>query len=464
MKSQLLVALVLCSSLSGVASDWKSDVSANIEAGKFKEANAIMNSQPKTVKNSVTIDSFQTIMRRINYDFSITPEKGKELIRQRVNATDAEIADWIDKKYIETLTIDGKEMWMRKAVRNLWLLNPAFVVPETRDESNIALHQYRTTAMEAPADDNHCHNWNRATINFTLTVDADAVPAGEMIKVWIPVPLTSARQRNFKLLRSSSEAVVSQNSPMHTAMLQQKAVKGKPTVFEIRYSYEVATQFFDFCEILDNIKPYDTSREEYKTYTSTSLPHVIVNDAHKQLAHQIVGNETNPALQAMKIYRWIGDTFPWAGARDYSTIPNIPDYVLQQRHGDCGQVSLLYITLCRSLGIPARWESGWMIHPHEKNYHDWCETYYEGIGWVPTDVSFGRNPDPVLRQYYLTGTDVYRMAANSDIAKAFDPAKTYIRTETVDSQAGEVEWRKGNIEIQHWNSHLEVVDMTPINY
>ena len=35
-----------------------------------------------------------------------------------------------------------------------------------------------------------------------------------------------------------------------------------------------------------------------------------------------------------------------------STIENIPEYVLDNRHGDCGQVSLLFITLCRISGIP----------------------------------------------------------------------------------------------------------------
>ena len=465
MKHSLLVsALALCS-LQASAGDWHSEVTTAIESGKFKEAKAIMNAQPKTRENLVTIDSFQIIMNRISYDFSLTPAKGVEMVRERIpGVTDNEINSWIEKKYIETMTIDGETKWMRKSVRNLFLLNPDLIVPEAKDGSGTALLQYRTTALAMPADANHCHNWNRATITFTLTVDADAVPAGEILKAWIPVPLTSPRQRNFRLISSSSNAIISQNSAQHTAMLEQKAVKGRPTVFTIKYSYDVAAQYFDFYEILSNLKPYDTTTAEYKTYTSTSTPHVIITDEMRAMARKIVGTETNPAIQAKMIYNWIGDTFPWAGARDYSTIPNIPQYVLEQRHGDCGQVSLLYITLCRSLGIPARWESGWMLHPHEHNYHDWCETYFEGVGWVPTDVSFGRSTNPVLRQYYQTGTDMYRMAANSDIAQAFDPKKTYIRCETIDSQAGEVEWRKGNLEMTQWDSHLEVNSMIPINY
>ena len=108
MKHSLLVpALALCS-LQASAGDWHSEVTTAIESGKFKEAKAIMNAQPKTRENLVTIDSFQIIMSRISYDFSLTPAKGVEMVRERIpGVTDNEINSWIEKKYIETMTIDG---------------------------------------------------------------------------------------------------------------------------------------------------------------------------------------------------------------------------------------------------------------------------------------------------------------------------------------------------------------------
>ena len=122
--------------------------------------------------------------------------------------------------------------------------------------------------------------------------------------------------------------------------------------------------------------------------------------------------------------------------------------MVREGHGDCGQVSLLYISLMRTLGVPARWESGWMMHPGEVNYHDWAEVYFEGTGWVPVDVSFGRYDNasaPRARRFYSTGMDAYRMAANSGVCKPLVPAKRYVRSETVDQQAGELECSRGNI-------------------
>ena len=68
---------------------------------------------------------------------------------------------------------------------------------------------------------------------------------------------------------------------------------------------------------------------------------MLVNKQMKALAQKIVGGETNPVLQASMIYGWISANYPWAGAIDYSTIPCMPQYVLDIHHGDCGQVTLL---------------------------------------------------------------------------------------------------------------------------
>jgi hypothetical protein len=54
------------------------------------------------------------------------------------------------------------------------------------------------------------------------------------------------------------------------------------------------------------------------------------------------------------------------------------------------------------------------------------------------------------------------MASNEGVGDKLSPAKTYIRSETVDFQPGEVEWRKGNLFYDKRNSHLKVNSITPI--
>ena len=67
-----------------------------------------------------------------------------------------------------------------------------------------------------------------------------------------------------------------------------------------------------------------------------------------------------------------------------------------------------------------------------------------------------------MNNYYATGIDVYRMASNEAIGDKLSPEKKFIRSETVDFQPGEVEWRKGNLYYDTWKSHLEVKSITKI--
>ena len=136
-------------------------------------------------------------------------------------------------------------------------------------------------------------------------------------------------------------------------------------------------------------------------------------------------------------------------AREYSTIKNIPEYVLHNRHGDCGQVSLLFITLCRSAGIPARFQSGFMMHPGNDGLHDWAEIWIDGYGWIPVDQSFGG-------ETYMGALDAYRLIINNDFSREFIPKKKYPRSETVDFQRGEAEWDGGNLYFDQWNYEMKI--------
>ena len=51
--------------------------------------------------------------------------------------------------------------------------------------------------------------------------------------------------------------------------------------------------------------------------------------------------------------------------RKYSIIENIPEYAGINQKGDCGIQALLFITLCRYGGVPARWQSGLFAAPYD---------------------------------------------------------------------------------------------------
>ena len=466
----LIAALALALPAAPAGPQWKEQAVEAVHSGQLARAQDILASVADDQKrpHAAEIDSINEIVARIRAEFCLTDAEGKsQILALAPHATDSLIEEWIKLRWIETMTIDGERRWFKRAARNFTLLNSDDFGQRndsTRTQEYSRLEKYCQEILSKEPDQNGARLWHKASVTFSLDVEADAVPQGEMIRVWLPFPIETQRQRNVTLISASHPATPSRGSVHNTLFLTDTARAGRPTHFEISYSYEVAAQYFNPDSIEARLKPYRTDDPAYQRYTRSEYPNIVIDSTITRLARQIVGTEKSPVRQASMIYDWIVSNLPWASARDYSAIPQIPQYVLQEGHGDCGQVTLLNIALLRSLGIPARWESGWMLHPGAVNLHDWGEVYFEGTGWVPCDVSMGRTTrGRDLADYYKTGTDIYRMAANRGVNGNLFPPKQYLRCDQVDSQLGEVEWRGGNVPASKWNAKLTLNALTPID-
>ena len=74
---------------------------------------------------------------------------------------------------------------------------------------------------------------------------------------------------------------------------------------------------------------------------------------------------------------------------------------------------------------------------------------------------------PSTQWFYLGSIDAFRVAFNDDWSTALVPEKIHPRSETVDSQRGEVEWRGGNLYFDQWNyqvSWQQIQPSTPIKH
>ena len=89
--------------------------------------------------------------------------------------------------------------------------------------------------------------------------------------------------------------------------------------------------------------------------------------------------------------------------------------------------------------------------------HDWGMIYFEPYGWTPMDAYYGphETDDEDLKWFCLSGMDSYRLIFNDDYSKSFSPDKKHHRSETLDSQRGEVEWEGGNLYFDHWNWNMD---------
>ena len=71
--------------------------------------------------------------------------------------------------------------------------------------------------------------------------------------------------------------------------------------------------------------------------------------------------------------------------------PRSPGATLRKQEGSCRDLAVLYAEACRSVGIAARFVSGYAYQPElpAPELHAWCEVYLPGGGWRGFDPSTG---------------------------------------------------------------------------
>ena len=435
-----------------------------VDDGRFAQAGSRIDHALATAELSPddrrSLEFQRERMRRILLDFTLDADAVKARVRRQIpDLTAAEFAKWDAEGLFEHMLIDGRTLYFSRAPSNLFRLSA-----EAR-----ARRKDNTPLVDGPMETANAHHREviaaalarkrsnvaprHVRVTQSLTVDADAVPAGETVRAWIPYPRAIAGQQDEIRLVSSVPAghvIAPESSLQRTVYLEAPAQAGRQTNFSITYELTIHAQYhaIDPAQV---VAP--TLTQELAPFVAERAPHIVFTDDIRAFSQRIVGDETNPYRVAQKLFAAV-DRIPWAGAREYSTITNISDYALHAGHADCGQQTLLLMTLLRLNGIPARWQSGMVFSDGAySNLHDWGQLYLAPYGWVPMDVTFGLldSADPAVANFYLGGLDAYRIAFNDDYGREFVPRKQHFRSETVDLQRGEAEWRGGNLYFDQWD-------------
>lgn len=103
----------------------------------------------------------------------------------------------------------------------------------------------------------------------------------------------------------------------------------------------------------------------------------------------------NTFLVAKELFDWLKTNLHYQAHPEVTGVQPAA-VTLQKKSGDCDDLSFLYVSLCRSLGIPARFVRGYLLTPYENGTvvaiaHAWAEVFVGGSlgrnGWIPVECS-----------------------------------------------------------------------------
>ncbi|MBI4957093.1 MAG: transglutaminase domain-containing protein [Myxococcales bacterium] len=129
-----------------------------------------------------------------------------------------------------------------------------------------------------------------------------------------------------------------------------------------------------------------------------------------ELAKKIVSGlpepkRKDPFIAAVAVKKWMDKNLIYSTKHRHAGV-NDPtaDFLFGDKTGYCVHFAHSAVFLWRSLGIPARIGTGYMVNAEARegstvlvragDAHAWPELYLEGLGWVVLDIAAERNIDP----------------------------------------------------------------------
>lgn len=224
------------------------------------------------------------------------------------------------------------------------------------------------------------------------------IPKGiRSVKVYLALPPEHMNQKNVRIEKINLDPIKIVS-----------AGENRIAYFDLNAStrIEVKCRYSSYEALLsDNSEMLDA--KGYEEYTH-SEPLIEITPEIKKLARDIIGDERDELKQARAIFDWVRENIRYR--RPKTRLGNL--ITLRERKGDCGDMSFLFVSLCRSIGIPARCVFGWWTAgPGKVGPHAWAECYTAESGWIPVDCSIAvlaKRANSLRGLYgFYSGIDIY---------------------------------------------------------
>ncbi|MDA0315828.1 MAG: transglutaminase domain-containing protein [Bacteroidetes bacterium] len=216
----------------------------------------------------------------------------------------------------------------------------------------------------------------------------------ESAEIWIPMALSDAFQE-VKILEKKV--------PVNSKLLKDPVNKNE--VLYVALGPDNSGQIISISYAVERKEkgPYPATLTDASLYLQGNklMP---VGGRFEDIAKEALGEKIKEShlIQARSLYDYIIETMRYMKFGDFGNGDS--NYACDSKTGNCSEFHSYFISLARSVGIPARFAIGASI-PSDRNeggmdgYHCWAEFYADGKWW-PVDISEA-NKYTALATYYF---------------------------------------------------------------
>lgn len=376
-------------------------------------------------------------LNRLPVQFPYTAEQLVETLKADLPEFSLEELEELDEAGLaEWMMIDGCKHYVVNASDNILRL---------KENNNQNIQILEETIHQMKADG---HAYRKLKIRASVALRDEVFQPGMKVKVHIPIPALGHQIIATRILdHSPSMKSIDKESSLFRAICFEETMTENHEYYVV-YEYETDITYVDLYQEAENCIKSDSCKErsypaDLEQYTKEELPHIRFSHDLRALAEEITAGMKDPLVMARAIYDYVTCNVKYSYMCEYFLLEDIPQYCARNLRGDCGVQALLFITLCRICGIPAKWQSGLYAAPYYIGNHDWALFYVEPYGWRYADNSFGgsayRAGAEERRQFYFGNLDPYRMVANNAFMQDYSDPKKHLPADPYDNQSGEIE-------------------------
>ena len=434
------------------------DIAALKGAGEFSRALELIDArlrQPLPDMLRRRLEAERALLPQWAERYPYTHEQLLLAMRERIHSfTDQELNGLMEAGLLDFIYVDGTRYYHEDLVDSLLKSQPQL---NRRAEKPRASNPGPLDAVIARMMDHDVvYSYRLRANTHVRTLEPDT-----LYRIHMPVAARSMQQAPAADIKSSIiiASVDAEDAPQRTAYLEA-SLRASPD-FSLEYTVTQRPHYVDPMDESIHRIIYPDARPVCDEDLMEQPPHIAFTPYLRALAAQLRGDETDPVRVARAFYDYITNNVTYAFMPPYLLMERGAEYCAVNLRGDCGIQALLFITLCRISGIPARWQSGLYAEPDDVGSHDWAEFYSPRLGWLPVDCSFGgggRRSGSKLRQnFYFGNLDPWRMVANRMYYAPFAPAKKFPRVDPYDSQRGEIENERRGLRAGEFRTRYEML-------
>ena len=425
--------------------------------GAIEEMDRLLAGQELPEAMCLCLETNKEMIKRLPSDYPYSREEAIALAQKAVPDFGEEEFDQLERENkVGWIYVNGKKHYFDRYFESLCKTDPAMarragLDGEPRNERYFqsAIEEMEKTGVSR----------RRFSCQAKVQLKDENFQKGRVVRAYLPIPCACDSQSEIRLEKITPEPTLisPENAEQRVVFWEEKMEENHP--FTVEFSYVRTARYTDLwdkekllseemeqakkCQKESAAGKKDNQTAQPDDFLKESPPHIQFTPYIQELAKTIAKEAHDDLEKARACYDFVTKHVHYSFMPAYFSLENIADNCAKNLYGDCGVQTLLFLTLCRCFGIPARWESGWAAEPGFCGAHDWARVYVKPYGWLYADVSYDGDAaargDERRRRHYFGNLDPFRMTANTEFQADFTAPKEGFRADPYDNQVGEME-------------------------